>query len=256
MLTASKCKSKSPFVTILHKTTKKIGGNITLLDKDSEESLEDAFDQIDELNDEYQFQIVPNKNKERDVLYVCGMSGSGKSYFIKEYVKQYMKEYPKHHVYLFSFLAEDETLDEITKITRININHPEFMDDEITHDDFKDALVIFDDIDCIPDKKLKKKVYNLLQQILQVGRHNKTSVCFACHEVCNSNETKPILNECHSISIPVRTMGNKKLQYVLEGYFGFDKNDIQKFKSVDSRFTTIFKTYPKVIVGEKEIYLM
>lgn len=89
------------------------------------------------------------------------------------------------------------------------------MDDEFNSADFTDSLVIFDDIDCIPDKKPKTKVYNILQKILQVDLRYHASVCFACHEVCNSNETKPTFTECHSISLSVRTMGNKKLQYVL-----------------------------------------
>lgn len=36
-----------------------------------------------ELNDEYITQCVPYRMRERDVYFVCGMAGSGKSYFIK-----------------------------------------------------------------------------------------------------------------------------------------------------------------------------
>ncbi len=71
------------------------------------------------------------------------------------------------------------------------------------------SMVIFDDIDCIPDKKLKLKVFNILQQILQIGRHDDITVCFAAHEVPNRNETKAILSECHSITIFPKTNGTK-----------------------------------------------
>ena len=34
-------------------------------------------------------KLVPNQNVERQFLYICGQSGSGKSHFTTEYVKNY-----------------------------------------------------------------------------------------------------------------------------------------------------------------------
>jgi Cdc6-like AAA superfamily ATPase len=56
-------------------------------------------------------KLVPVVDRERNVLYVTGMSGSGKTYFCNEYIKEYAKVYTKRNVYLFSSLNTDKTLD-------------------------------------------------------------------------------------------------------------------------------------------------
>ena len=55
------------------------------------------------LADNAMFQHIPNKNTERDIIYVAGMSGSGKSYYIKKYAEEYHAQFPKNEIYLFSF---------------------------------------------------------------------------------------------------------------------------------------------------------
>jgi hypothetical protein len=48
-----------------------------------------------QLTDDACFQHIPNLNTERNILYVCGQSGSGKSYYIKKYAEEYKKIFPK-----------------------------------------------------------------------------------------------------------------------------------------------------------------
>jgi len=81
-------------------------------------------------------------------------------------------------------------------------------------------------------------------------------VIFACHEVCNGAETKTVLNECHSVTIFPKVYGNKKLHYLLDNYFGLDKLQIERIKKLDSRAVTIIRSYPKVVVSEKEIFII
>jgi len=222
---------------------------------DNEKDGDDNFEELS-LSNGFTFQQIPNKNKERDCIYVAGMAGSGKSYYMMQFVKEYIKVYPKRNIYLFSYKNEDKSLDSIKKIERIDINDKDFLNEELTYEDFKSSLVIMDDVDCVPNKKLKTKILNLVNQLLQIGRSYEITVCWACHEVLNSHETKIILSECHSLTIFPRTMGNRKLKYLLEEYFGFDKQQIQKINSLKSRWTTIYKTYPKVIMSQHDIYVL
>jgi len=159
-------------------------------------------------------------------------------------------------IFLFSYLEKDKTLDAVKKIQRVNIHDPEFINSELTAQDFKDCCVIMDDMDCEANKKVRLKVMNLVQQMLQIGRHLGTTVLFLCHEVCNGTETKMTLNESHSITIFVKTLGNKKLKYLLDNYLGMDKEQMQKVKNIDSRAVTIFKSYSKVIFDEKDIFIL
>jgi hypothetical protein len=121
--------------------------------------------------------------------------------------------------------------------------------------DLKESLVIFDDCDCISDKPTKKKVFEILKKILETGRHFKTSVIFTSHTACNGNETKTILNEASRLTIFPKTMGNKNLKYLLESYFGLDKAEIAKIKTLPSRWVTLSKTYPACVFTEHEVYV-
>ena len=45
------------------------------------------------------FQLGPNSKNERDVAYLFGQSGSGKSYFVVDLVNQYKKAHPKNRIF-------------------------------------------------------------------------------------------------------------------------------------------------------------
>ena len=111
----------------------------------------------------------------------------------------------------------------------------------------KESLVIFDDCDCISEKPVKKKVFEILKKILETGRHFKTSVIYTSHTACNGAETKTILNEASSVTIFPKTLGGKTMKYLLESYYGLGKAEIAKIKSLPSRWVTLTKTYPPVV---------
>jgi hypothetical protein len=127
-------------------------------------------------DDEY-IQQIPDKKTERSVLYITGASGSGKSYYTREYIKQYRLTFPKNSIYLFSSLNEDITLDKLTYLKRINLDD-NFLNTPFTIEDFKACLCIFDDIDVIINKSMKKKLYEISSMVLETGRHTRTSFIF------------------------------------------------------------------------------
>lgn len=212
-----------------------------------------------ELDDEDEvIQQVPNKKTERSILYITGSSGSGKSYYTKEYIKQYHLAYPKHPIYLFSSLADDKTLDSIKYLKRINLND-KFLNTQFTIEDFEKMLVIFDDTDVISNKILKRKLLEIQAKILETGRHTSTSFIYTSHIANKGHETKQILNEAHSLTIFPNTAGARTTKYLLEGLFGLDKNQIKKIKQIGttkSRWITILKTYPLIVLHEKGAYTL
>ena len=201
-------------------------------------------------------QQIPDKETERSILYITGPSGSGKSYYTRNYILEYKKMFSKNNVYIFSSLDSDETLDKIPKIKRVKFTDKFLLYDfKIT--DFKDSLVIFDDVDAETNKFKKKKIFDILSMILNTGRHERVSVIFTSHLSCAGNETKLILSEAHSITIFPKNAGNRSLKYLLDSYFGLDKFQINYIKNVkDSRWITIIKTYPSVLISEKEAVVL
>jgi hypothetical protein len=214
-----------------------------------------------ELEDNFRFQLTPRplKEKERTTLFVAGEAGAGKSYFVRNYAELYAKMFPKNNIYLISYLDEDETLDAFKKIIRLNAFNAEFLDECMDLDiktEFSDSLVIFDDIDCVVNKKTKEKIYGLLNKMLRIGRHFQISVAYIGHELYHSNDLKAILNESQTITIFPKFLNFKKLKYLLETYFGLSKEQIQKIRSLKDRSVTYIKGADKIILSDTKCFIL
>lgn len=199
---------------------------------------------------------TPNKKTERSILYITGQSGSGKSYYTFEYATNYQKAYPKREVYLISGVTDISTIDKIKRLKKIKINKPEFLDGPIPLEEFKDSLVIFDDVDSIADKSIKKKVWEVMSDILTQGRHYNVSAIITYHVATSGRDTKLILNESQSITIFPAASGGRTLKYLLNDYLGLDKKQIEVVKKLDSRWVTVVKSYPKVVLYEGGAYIL
>lgn len=206
------------------------------------------------LKDDDKFQQVPS-HEGRQILYITGQSGSGKSVYTANYAKQYAKMYKSNSIYLFSALDDDGSIDKIKGIQRVNIMSPEFLTTELDSKDFADSLCIFDDCDVIKNKEVNKKVHAVMDSMLQIGRHHNTSVIYTTHTATNNRETKVILAEAHSITIFPKAMGNSSLKYLCDAYLGLDKKEIKALKRVQGRWVTIFRSYPKVVMGEQIMFI-
>ena len=206
------------------------------------------------LDGEQYFQIIPNPKTERQVIYITGQSGSGKSYFMAQYGNEYHKMYPKREIYLFSSLSEDSSIDKVKNLKRIKLT-PQLLNEELTAEDFQESLVIFDDTDCITDKAMKTKVNKIMGSVLETGRHFSTSVIVSSHLACSGGETKRILNEAQKIVFFPSSIGASKLKYLLESYSSLDKEQQKKLKKLKSRWICIEKSYPPVVISQKDIFL-
>ena len=102
-----------------------------------------------------EFQFVPNIKFR--INYIVGASGSGKSYFASKLAEEYKILHPKNPIYLLSYLSDDSSIDRIKGIRRIQLND-NFLDTTLECEDFKNSLTIWDDDDCITDKKMKLKL--------------------------------------------------------------------------------------------------
>ena len=199
------------------------------------------------------FQQIPNPDVEREILYITGASGSGKSYYTKEYCKNYLKLYPNNKIYCFSALKEDATLDEI-KVDRIMIDD-NLISCPLMAEEFKDSLVIMDDVDVISNKKQRDAVLTILNELLETGRHYRTFVILTYHLATNGKDTRRILNECHSVTWFPFSGSNVSKKRLLQDYCGLDKATLRKIKATKSRWCTYFKNYPPVIMTESDMWL-
>lgn len=219
------------------------------------ENVTDYMTEIKTRKPKEHFQHIPNKKTERQILYITGASGSGKSYYTRNYCNEYKKLFPKNEIYLFSSIQEDSSIDKVKDMNRIRLDH-EFLQTDLDVNDFKDSLVVFDDTDCLTNKLLKMKVNNILNMLLETGRHTNTSVIYTSHLATNGLDTRRILNECHSVTIFPHSLGGRTLKYLLENYFGLDRDQIKKIKKLNSRWVTLIKGFPMVVLADKDMYVL
>ena len=165
--------------------------------KEASDGLIQEFRQLKIANDS-KFQHVPDTTKEREILYITGPSGSGKSTYTRKYLEQYKKKYKNREIYLFSSLPSDESLDKI-KPKRIKLDESMYTD-PIKVDELSESICIFDDIDVISEKKVREAVYDVLNQVLEIGRHYKIHCVVTNHLPTNGKDTRRILNEAHTVT--------------------------------------------------------
>ena len=199
---------------------------------------------------ESKFQHIPDTTKEREIIYITGPSGSGKSTYTRMFLEEYKKKYKDREIYMFSSLKEDPSLDKI-KPKRLKIDDS-LWKDPLEAEDLKDSVCIFDDIDVISERKIKEAVYNILNKVLEIGRHFNITCIITNHLATNGRDTRRILNEAHAYVYFPHSAGGK-IKYLLQEYLDIDKKMIKYFKSCNSRWCCIFKNFPQAYMLEHEI---
>jgi Cdc6-like AAA superfamily ATPase len=202
---------------------------------------------------ESKFQLIPNTSIERQIIYVTGPSGSGKSTFCCNFLKEYKKKFKNNEIYLFSALSEDDSLDKVSP-KRFKIDSSLY-EDPIDVKDLENSVVIFDDVDCVSNKKIRDAIYQIMDQILQVGRHWKISALITLHLPTAGKDTRKILNESHMYVYFPQSAGGK-IKYLLEEYLDIDRKMIKYFKKANSRYCCISKNYPAAYLLENEVGML
>jgi len=122
--------------------------------------------------------------------------------------------------------------------------------------EFGNSFVIFDDIDAITSKRMKEKIYGLLNKMLRIGRHFNISVAYVGHELYSSHELKSILNESMTITFFPRFLNYKKLKYLLEVYLGLSKEQITRIREIKDRSVTYIKGSDKIILSDTQSFIL
>ena len=138
-----------------------------------------------------------------------------------------------------------------------NIQSEEFLNMELSSEDFKNSLVILDDVDCIREKKLKNKIKDILDKVLMTGRHFSTSCIYLSHLTTAGADTKMILAECHSITVFPNTLNGRTRDYLYKSYIGLNNKQILNLKKLEdnTRSLTFVKSYPSVFVTDHAVVL-
>lgn len=192
------------------------------------------------------FQIAPsNIYGAPNRIYYAGMPGSGKTFALAEFVVLFKKMKPNYRIYLLSQKPNDKLLD---KLIHKRIPLDSLPDANFEAEDFKESLLIADDVDTISDKIVEKATFDLIDKCLEVGRSLDTFMCLTMHLPANNKQTRRILNSSTHY-VYFKNSSSHGNSYVLENYYGFDKKEIQKLSKLSGRSVTIIRDVPQLVMS-------
>lgn len=212
------------------------------------------------LPDDSHFTLLPSTDpKKREIFYIAGASGSGKSHIAKGLAEQYMKQFPDRSVYLVSKLDQDDTLDSMKGRACIRLKPAKLIEKPIkTTEDMekmKDSMIIFDDYDSFTGKEAKA-IQQLIDDIATMGRHQNITMLCLTHYLTNYSKTRLLLTESTNLVVYPLSTGVQSLNYLLQTYVGMEKEEIARLRRGGSRWVMIFKNYPMFCVTENEAFLV
>jgi hypothetical protein len=203
-------------------------------------------------------EYIPNPD-ERNISYICGPSGVGKSTQTSKYVNMLLKMMPNLDVYVFSRKSHDPAFDSIDKTPKyVPIDERLITKPIDIIKQFKDgAILIFDDIGSVQETKIKEALMKLIIDAMEVGRANDVYLLITNHLVIPDEKkfARTVLNEAHDITVYPKSGSSQQIRYALGKYAEMSKDQLDNLMTLPSRSVTIYKRYPKFVIYDKGIYL-
>lgn len=198
--------------------------------------------------------FLPDFSKEREMLYIFGPSGSGKSWLTRNYAMEFKARRPNYDIFLFSKIEDDPSLVGLD-FTPIDVNDEELLS-SISLDTLKDSLVILDDTESLESRECEKLLWCIKNQIAQEGRHYNISCIITTHQALQYNKTRLLLNECSKYVIFPQSGGQRQAQNMFTLYGGLSREEFSRIKKIPSRWVMLSVTYPNYIVYENGMKLI
>ncbi len=192
-------------------------------------------------------------------LGIYGRSGSGKSYMAGKVLNYLCNKY-NLPVHIFSAVGQDPALDvERGKNRQLPIRYDIYADgvvDGIKFEDFKDTIVVFDDIEKTNDERISKKLMSLRDTILFRGRHLNISLINVSHDILGGRETKRLHSEENCCIIYPKYNTAHSIKTYLNKYMGMSNKQVEHVRNQPSRWCFISNLAVQYVVTEKSIFML
>lgn len=205
----------------------------------------------------FSFPKIHSDAQKRFVFYIAGPSGAGKTTIAADLAFSYHKANLKNKIVFISTVNDNPLLKRLKpiminvideKMVDYNLFNPEtrltVKDDGVNPPLFKDSLVIFDDLEGITDKNVLSAIQqNLINPMLNTGRHQCLNVIFCRHILLDYEKTRNILVEMDFLVVyPSST--RRQIRNCLKRYLGLEKDQMDKIMNCGERYVFIHCKFP------------
>lgn len=186
-------------------------------------------------------------------ILISGTTLCGKSYFTSMIIRSYKKQFKDNDVIIFSNLDEDPILDRY-KPTRIELSE-DLIEDPIELEELANSLVIFDDIDSLTNKSIRKAVHELRDQIFATGRHHQIASITTSQLLLKGKESVGSLENTNLVVLfPVASRG--QVYSYFKDKMHFDKDLINKICKLRTRWIVFHKACPMFILYDTGFFFI
>lgn len=228
--------------------------------------IENTSSTIVTLNDGSHFEILPTPNEgQRDVVYIAGSPGNGKTFQSCRFLKRYEQMWPDRKCYIFTADEMDETIlvsglknTEIISLESLDpsTGKPAFLNKEWDQKDFIFSCVMFDDIDGLMNKEVYSKIRKLMMQCLLMGRHTGTTMVLTNHMLTDYQKTRQWIQHSTWVMFFPQSSIGRNTEYFLRSYVGVTDDEALDTIMKMGRWVAIKTHRPQVALSEYKCILL
>ena len=191
-------------------------------------------------------------------IYVCGASGSGKTYYSTKLIQQYLAYHKKHRndndFVLVSGVAPSEDLMDLFPL---EISPEEIAMEGLPIGPVTDSIILFDDVFSIPNQQIKKALVSSVGNLIETNRHTRTHVIMINHLLTDGHNTRKILNESTSVVMFPNGSSRYGITKYLQNYENMETELIRRIVNLPSRSVTLVKNHqPNYILHDKGAFFI
>ena len=116
-------------------------------------------------------------------------------------------------------------------------------------------VVYFDDIENF-DRETDKIIQNLVNMIASTGRHENVSMIYITHLLSDYKRTRLVLMEATQYVLYPLSTGSHAFNYMMKTYLGMDSKESNALRKTGSRWISIRKHFPQVLITEHSAKIM
>ena len=195
---------------------------------------------------------LPTMRSDRDLIYVSGPSGAGKTTWAKLFMEEYHEKYPNNVILTLSkkpWKPQPGVKSKPLKITMATFR-------KLDLDKLRDSLIVVDDYENLGPKRIQQAAKDWLKEIMNLGREYNISLILITHEIMNYRQTKQILNEANKVVIFPKSGARYQYRNFLKQYMGFNKSTVESIMSSPSRWVMLHRDCPLYTLSENEINIV